>query len=282
MIEIITDSTCDIPDDLVKQYGITIIPHYIIWGNKQYRDRVDMQPIEFYERMVTDPEYPTSSQASVADFKKVFEEVAAKGATEIIALTVSSAMSGAFQMASEAAKLVNVPVSVVDGKSPTMSLGWQALAAARARDAGMKVNEILTMLDDLKTKLVQYVAMESLEYLQKGGRIGNAVKWVGSVLKIRPLVEINHKTGLVEPAALSRTHKGVIDLMYNKFFDHFKGKQKLHVAVMHGNILEEAEEMAERIRQEWNPVELIINITGPVLGINTGPGAMALCGYAED
>jgi fatty acid-binding protein DegV len=74
----------------------------------------------------------------------------------------------------------------------------------------------------------------------------------------------------------------VIDLMYNKFFEHFKGKQKLHVAVMHGNILKEAEEMAERIRQEWNPVELIINITGPVLGINTGPGAMALCGYAED
>lgn len=282
MIGIISDSTCDIPDELVQQHGITIIPHYIIWGNQQYRDRVDMQPLEFYKRIVTDPDYPSSSQASIADFKKVYEEVAAKGATEIIALTVSSAMSGAFQMASEAAKLVSVPVSVVDGKSPSMSLGWQVLAAARARDAGMKVNEILAMLEDLKKKLVQYVAMESLEYLQKSGRIGNAVKWVGSILKIRPLVSINHSSGLVEPASLSRTHKGVIDLMYKKFFEHFKGKKKLHVAVMHGNIPEEAEKLAERIRYEFNPVELIINITGPILGISTGPAAMALCGYADD
>jgi len=282
MIGIISDSTCDIPDELVQQHGITIIPHYIIWGNQQYRDRVDMQPLDFYKRIVTDPDYPSSSQASIADFKKVYEEVAAKGATEIIALTVSSAMSGAFQMASEAAKLVSVPVSVVDGKSPSMSLGWQVLAAARARDAGMKVNEILAMLEDLKKKLVQYVAMESLEYLQKSGRIGNAVKWVGSILKIRPLVSINHSSGLVEPAFLSRTHKGVIDLMYKKFFEHFKGKKKLHVAVMHGNIPEEAEKLAERIRYEFNPVELIINITGPILGISTGPAAMALSGYAED
>jgi DegV family protein with EDD domain len=211
MIRIITDSTCDIPDNLIKQYDITIIPHYIIWGNQQYRDRVDMQPVDFYQRIKTDLDYPTSSQASIEDFKKVYEEVAAKGASEIIALTVSSAMSGAYHMASEAAKLVRVPVSVVDGKSPSMSLGWQVLAAARARDAGMKVGEILAMLDELKTRLVQYVAMESLEYLQKSGRIGNAVKWVGSVLKIRPLISINHKTGLVEPASLSRTHKGVID-----------------------------------------------------------------------
>lgn len=283
MIGIIADSTCDIPDELIKRYGITIIPHYIIWGNQQFRDRVDMQPLDFYKRLLTDPKYPTSSQASIADFKRTYEEVAAKGATEIITLTVSSAMSGAYQMASEAAKLVDVPVRVVDGKSPTMSLGWQVLTAARASEAGMKVDEILIILENLKNKLVQYVAMESLEYLQKSGRIGHAVKWVGSVLKIKPLVSINHKTGLVEPASLSRTHKGLIDQMYNKFFDHFKeGSKNLHVAVMHGNILQEAEELAERIRLEFNPVELIINITGPVLGISTGPGALALCGFADE
>jgi len=282
LIEIVTDSTCDIPDELVRQYGITIIPHYIIWGNDQFRDRVDMQPLDFYQRLAVDPVYPSSSQASIADFKQVFESVAAKGASEIIALTVSSAMSGAYHMACEAAKLMDIPVSVVDGKGPTMSLGWQALAAARARDAGMMVKDILKMLEDMKKKLVQYVAMDSLEYLQKSGRIGNAVKWVGSVLKIRPLVSINHKTGLVEPAALSRTHKGVIDLMYNKFFEHFKDAGNLHIAVMHGNALKEAEAMAERIRLEFNPVELLINMTGPVLGISTGPGAMALCGYSDD
>ena len=281
MIGIVTDSTCDIPDDLIRQYDITVIPHYIIWGNDQYRDRVDMQAEEFYNRLVTDPIYPSSSQASVADFKRVFETVAGKGATEIIALTVSSAMSGAYQMACEAAKLIGIPVSVVDGKGPTMSLGWQVLAAARARDAGIEVKNILSMLEGLKKQLVQYVAMDSLEYLQKSGRIGNAVKWVGSMLKIRPLISINHKTGLVEPAALARTHKGVIDLMYNKFYDHFKDATNLHVAVLHGNILDEAKLMADRVTKELKPVELILNMTGPVLGISTGPGAMALCGYVE-
>lgn len=282
MIGIITDSTCDIPDALIEQYGITIIPHYIIWGDEQFRDRVDMTPLEFYKRLEVDPVYPSSSQAGIPDFQKTYEEVAAKGATEIITLTVSSAMSGAYHMACEAARLVKIPVSVVDGKGPTMSLGWQVLAAARARDAGMEVKKILTMLEDLKKKLVQYVAMDSLEYLQKSGRIGNAVKWVGSLLKIQPLVSINHHSGLVEPAAMARTHKQLVEMLYQKFFAQLRSHNRLHIAVLHGNSLAEAEALAERIRAEFNPVELILNITGPVLGISTGPGALALCGYSEE
>lgn len=281
MIGIVTDSTCDIPDDLIKKYDITIIPHFIIWGTEQFRDRIDLQPIDFYRRLVTDPVYPSSSQAGIPEFKKAYEDLILKGINEIITLTVSSAMSGAYHMAQEAAKLVNIPVSVVDGKGPTMSLGWQVLAAARARDAGADVKSILAMLEDLKQKLVQYVSMDSIEYLQKGGRIGDAIKWVGSLLKIKPLVSINHRSGRVEPVSLARTHKASVEQMYNKFFEHFKGKKNLHIAVLHGNVLDEAQVLAERIQNEFHPVEMIINITGPVLGINTGPGALALAGYAE-
>jgi len=282
MIGIITDSTCDIPDDLIAKYGITIVPHYVIWGNEQFRDKVDLSVVDFYRRLQTDPVYPSSSQAGIPDFKRAYEEVAGRGFSEIITLTVSSAMSGAYRMASEAATLVDVPVSVVDGKGPTMSLGWQVLAAARARDAGMSVSDILAMLENLKQKLVQYVGMESIEYLKKGGRIGNAVKWLGVMLKIRPLVMINHHTGLVEPVTLARTHKALVESLYKHFSDHFSGKTKMHVAVMHGNVLEEAQQLAERLQADFNPVELLINMTGPVLGINTGPGALALCGYSED
>lgn len=281
MIGIITDSTCDIPDELVKKYDIAIVSHIIVWGTEQFRDRVDIQPVDFYKRLVTDPVYPTSSQAGIPDFLKAYEEQISKGVKEIITLTVSSAMSGAYRMAQEAAKLVKIPVSVVDGKGPTMSLGWQVLAAARMRDAGADMKTILDMLDDLKNRLVQYVCMDSLEYLQKGGRIGDAIKWVGSMLKIKPLVSINHHTGRVEPVSLSRTHKGVVDQMYDKFFAHFKDEKNLHIAVLHGNVLDEALALAERIQNEFHPVELIINMTGPVLGINTGPGALALAGYAE-
>jgi DegV family protein with EDD domain len=185
-------------------------------------------------------------------------------------------------MARTAAKTLNMPVAVVDAKGPTMSLGWQVLAAARARDTGADLNAILNRVEQVRNKLAQFVGMESLEYLQKGGRIGGAVKWVGVLLKVKPLVSINHRTGLVEPVGLARTHTGLVDLLYRKFSEHVNGKKNLRVAVLHGNVLEEAQALAERIRAEYNPIELLINMTGPVLGINTGPGALALCGYAED
>ncbi len=282
MIGIITDSTCDIPEELVDQHGIKIVPQYIIWGDQQYKDRLELSPLEFYQRLETDKNRPTTSQASILDFKSIYEAQNQRGLSELIVLTVSSAMSGTFQMAKEAAKLVNFPVSVVDSKGPTMSLGWQVLAAARARETGADVETILEIIEQVRKRLVQFVALDTLEYLQKGGRIGGAVKWVGGLLHVKPLISINHETGLVEPVSLARTHKSLVENMYKKFFEKLDVSKKLHIAVLHGNALDKAEELAARIQSEYNPVELIINITGPVLGINTGPGALALCGYYED
>ena len=163
-----------------------------------------------------------------------------------------------------------------------MSLGWQVLAAARCRDEGMDLNTILGRLAQVRGKLAQFVAMDSLEYLQHGGRIGGAVKWAGSILNIKPLVSINHQTGLVEPVSLARTHTALVDLLYKKFFERLKGLINPHIAVLHGNVPDQAQALANRIRAEFNPQELLVNITGPVLGLNTGPGALALCGYGED
>lgn len=280
-IAIITDSTCDIPQNLLDQYGIQVVPQVIIWDGQTYRDRIDLQPQEFYERLQRDPHRPTSSLAAINDFVEVYEKAASQGALEIIILTVSAAMSGTYQMALNAAKMVKIPVHVVDGKGPTMSLGWQVLNAARAVQEGLDVKGVLATINSVRERLVQLVAMDSLEYLQKGGRIGGAVKWVGGLLSVKPLVAINHHSGLVEPVSLARSHKPLVEMLYKKFFDRLTAQVGLHIAVLHGNVVEEAESLAERIRQEFNPVELLINTTGPVLGINTGPGALALCGYAE-
>lgn len=280
-IEIITDSTCDIPQPLVEQYNIKIIPQIIIWGEEQFRDRVDLTPEEFYRRLETDPLRPTSSQASAADFQYLYEEAASHGAEEIVVLTVSAAMSGTYQSALNAAKLVSIPVSVVDSKGPTMTLGWQVLAAARAREIGADFKTIIKIVEQVRNRLVQFVCMDTMGYLQKGGRIGNAVKWVGSLLQVKPLVRINHQSGLVEPVTLGRTHRSLVETMYTRFFASLEGRKNMRIAVLHGNALEEAEALVDRIRTEFDPVELIINMTGPVLGINTGPRALALCGYAE-
>lgn len=281
MLAIICDSTCDIPQDMIDRYDIQVVPQYVIWGDEQYRDRVDIQPEEFYQRLVSDNVRPTTSQATIGDFKEAIQSAIEKGASEAIILTVSSAMSGTYEMAKQAADAASIPVSVIDSKGPTMTLGWQVLAAARARDEGTSREEIIEKVAQVRDKLVQVVAMQTLDYLQTGGRIGDAAKWVGTLLRVKPVVTINHQTGRVEPAGLARTYRSLLNMLQKKFFEGIEAGKKLHVAVLHGDALEEAQKLAEQIKKEFDPVELIINITGPVLGINTGPGALALCGYTE-
>jgi len=280
-VEIITDSTCDIPQDLVEQYGIVVIPHFVIWGDQQYLDRIDLQPEEFYARLETDPVRPTSAQATAQVFAEAYAQAVRGGAKEIVVATVSSAMSGAYQMALNAAATVDIPVHVVDSKGPTMSLGWQVLAAARLRAEGGDAAAMLARMAQVRQKLTQIVGMDTLEYLQRGGRIGDAARWIGTMLNIKPVVAINHETGRVEPVAVARTYKNMVDTLYHKFFEKIDTTRPMHIAVLHGNAQVQAKSLAERVCKEYNPVELMINITGPVLGINTGPRALALCGYSE-
>ncbi len=281
MIGIITDSTCDIPQELVDRYGIVVVPLMVNWGEKQYRDRIDLQPAEFYERIVAEPVRPHTSLPSITEFVSAFETAIKGGADELAVLTISSAMSGTYEMAVNALKMVGKPGVVIDSKSPTMGLGWQVLEAARCRDSGMSLGNIVKQLEQVRHRLGLFVGMDSMEFLEYGGRIGNAVRWAGSLLKVKPVVSVNLNTGVVEPEGLARTHNGMVDLLYKKFSETVQGVKNLKVAVLHGNVLKEAEALAERIRSEFKPAELLVNITGPVLGINTGPGALALSGFGD-
>jgi DegV family protein with EDD domain len=129
--------------------------------------------------------------------------------------------------------------------------------------------------------MAQLVTMNSIEYLHKGGRIGNAVRLLGMALRIKPVVYIDHETGTVEIEKAARTSKRAMRALYEGFFERLDTSKPLHIAVMHGGVPDEAQTLADRIRAEFHPQELLINITGPVLGINTGPGALALAGYYE-
>jgi DegV family protein with EDD domain len=281
MIGIITDSTCDIPGALLDQYGIIVVPLTVVWGDQQYRDRVELTPLQFYQRLAHDPQRPTTSVPSVQEFEKAYDQATRRGVDELVILTISSAMSGVYQLAVNFASELKIPTEVIDAKGPTMSLGWQVLAAARARDAGASLPQIVETVGNVRKRLVQFVAMDTLEYLQQGGRIGDAMKWMGVRLHVRPVVSINHETGRVQPVGLARTHRSGVDSLFDRFADSLKGSRDLHVAVLHGNVQAEAEALAERVRSALNPSELLLNMTGPVLGGHTGPGALALCGYGE-
>lgn len=142
--------------------------------------------------MVTYLQHPTTSQASIIGFQQAIQDAIHQGAKEAIILTLSSALSGTYRMAQIAAETADIPVSVVDSKGFSLTLGWQVLVAAHAREIGKNIKGILSQVDQVRNKLALYIAMETLEYLQKGGRIGDAIKWMSTLLHVKPLVSVNN------------------------------------------------------------------------------------------
>jgi DegV family protein with EDD domain len=280
-VALITDSTCDIPGDLIDRYDITVTPLHVIWGDETFRDRVDMEPQAFYRRLKEDSEYPTTAHPTPEGFLATYEKAVREGADEVVVITLSSELSGAFKAASQAATLIDDPVHVFDSKGTTMSLGWQVLAAARARQDGADAREMIETADEIRRGVALYVSLDTLAYLHKGGRIGGAAKFIGSLLDVKPLIYVDHETGKVEAAGRVRTRKRGLRTLYDRFFEQLDTESAMHIAVMHGDAPREAERIAERIEQEYAPAELIVDITGPVLGVHTGPRAIALCGYSE-
>ncbi len=281
-IAILTDSCSDIPSDMADSLGITIIPQVVVWNGVSYRDRIDMQAIEFYSRLKTDPVHPTTSQASVQTFADYFEQARQNGAEEIICYSVSGALSGTIQSATNAAEMSQIPVHLVDTKDATMGQGWQVIAAARKRTQGANVDEILAAGEYVRQHVVMYIYLDTLEYLHRGGRIGNATKFIGMMLNIRPVITVNAQSGLVDPVGIARTRKKGIEQMIDRFFGDLPAGRPLHVCVLDGLARPDAEQIGADIEAKHHPAELIYNTTGPVLGIHTGPGALALAGYAEE
>ncbi len=281
-IALITDSTCDIPEDWRKKYDITVIPLTIIWDNREYLDGVDISPEEFYERLENDPNRPTTSQAGPSVFLKAYQEAADKGYQEILVITISSAMSGTIQSARQAVDQSPIPVHIVDGKNNSMGLGWQIIAAARVRENGGSLQEMLDAAEKVRNNMVYYISLNTMEYLVSGGRVGDAVKFLNSVVKIKPLVLVKPDTGTVGASIPARSRKGAIDGLFKTFFKHLNTTLPMHITVLHNAALEEAQALAERVKQEYNPKELFISIVSPILGVHTGPRAIALCGYAVE
>jgi DegV family protein with EDD domain len=279
-IALITDSTCDLPDTTLKQYDIGMVPLMVIWGTEELRDQVDIKSIEFYERLISDPIHPTTSQPAAAAFVQAVHHAKETGATEAIIFTISSGMSSTYQAAKQIENRMDIPVHIVDSKANSMSLGWQVLAAAHAREAGENLAAMLAAADRVRENLVTLLYVDTLDYLHRGGRISGAAKWAGTVLQLKPQLYVDHHTGEIKLAARTRTRSKAMEALYQSYFQQLDVSKPLHVAVMHGNIPEEAQRIADRIQREYAPVELVVSLTSPVMGIHTGPGAIALCGYS--
>lgn len=280
-IALITDSTCDLPQEYLDKYNIQVVPLTIVWGKDQFRDGVDLSPDEFYNRLESDPVIPTTSQPTPQEMVQAYEKARDNGAEEIVILTISSAMSGTYTSAKKAAEMIDLPVHVGDSKSNSMGLGWQVLAAARARGNGADGKSMLKAAEQACSSMVYMISLDTLEYLHKGGRIGGASHFIGTMLNLKPQITVDHTTGLVEGGRRSRTRKRALMDLYEDFFNQVDENKIMRIAVLHNAALEEAEQIKGKIQEEFSPDELIISIVSPVLGVHTGPRAVAICGYTE-
>ncbi len=280
-IALVTDSTSDIPAEWREKYAIEIVPLTVIFGSQQFLDGIELTATQFYERLSQDAIHPTTSQPSPQAYRDAFDRAVSRGAEQILTITISSGLSGTVESARQAAENYSVPVHVMDSRSTSMGLGWQVLAAARVQEAGGGIKEMMAAVEYARQSMVFYVSLDTIEFLARGGRISEAARFLDSVLHIKPMIYVKTETGTVGAALPSRSRKSAVQSLYKEFFNHLSPGKNLRIAVTHTQALAEAEVLADQIRSEYAPHELIIVIGAPVLGVHVGMKALALIGYAE-
>ena len=275
-IAVVTDSTTYLPTDLVKKHNISIAPQVLIWGEQTYKDGVDIQSQEFFTRLKTTKVMPTTSQVAVVSFQEIFQDLVNKG-YEVLALLVSSKLSGTVQSAMQAKDLMGTArekVHVVDSQSVAMALGFQALTVARAIETGASLSEVKALAEKLHEYTGVFFAVDTLEFLHRGGRIGGAQRFLGTMLNMKPILAI--QDGRVEGIERIRTKSKALDRVLEMVVEKAKGKSPIRIATLHANAADEARALLAKAEQELKPTESIFTEVSPTVGTHAGPGTVGL------
>ncbi len=275
-VALVTDSTSDIPSDLISEYDLTIVPLYVLWGRDQLVDGVDIDQETFFARLPEDPDHPSTSQPTPGDFVRTF---ATLDAEEIVVITLSDALSGTYDSACQAREMVDVPVHVFDSRSLSMGLGWQVLAAARAREDGADARGMITAAESVRERMSVLLTVDTLEYLHRGGRIGAAAKLLGSVVQLKPMLGVNHTCGILEPVEKIRTRKRALSRIVDGTFERVDPERPVHAAVLHGAAPDDARFLLDSVLERCSQVEALMSPITPVLGVHGGPGTVGLAAY---
>lgn len=269
-VHIVTDSTSDIPAELVAQYGITVVPLTIAFGSESYRDGVDLQPDEFFARLQATKQLPTTSQPPPALFQHAYEHLISRG--EVVSVHLSHKLSGTIEAARMAAREVAPDkISVVDSGSVSMGLGMCVLAAARVAQDGGTRELCVAAAESVAARLHVAVAFESLEYLRRGGRIGRARAFLGGLLRLKPILTV--KDGEAFPVTRARSRSKAIDELFALTEKHAPIEE---MVVLHTTTPADVEALAARVRAAYPSVPLHLGRFGPVLGVHGGPGMLGI------
>ncbi len=275
---IVTDSTASLPAEMVAKYGIKVVPLTLSFGNETFRDGVDINSEEFLRRLKVAKQLPTSSQPAIGDFVTLFEEIV-PSCDSIIAILLGSKFSGTYSSAIMAAEMfTQCKITVVDTLSTYMGLGFMVQRAAEAAAAGQSHDEIVAMVKAMVPKMHIILALDTLEYLRRGGRIGGGMAFVGGLLNIKPLLQI--KDGRVEALERVRSKKKA-DQRLIEILAHDVAGKTAHVVLGGVDNPDEMREMEAMVKEQVKPIEFQIVGIGPVLTTHTGPGVVGLVYYTD-
>jgi len=280
-VAVVTDSTAVIPDSALGGLHIPVIPLWLLWDDDRYRDGVDIDPLTFYRRLRERATLPTTSQPSVGEFIDFFRHVAEEKLTDTIVGTfVTGKISGTVDAAkAAAAQLPDLNITVFDSLSTSMGLGFVALAAAKVAEAGGSLERVVEAANSVHERISVLFAVDTLEYLHKGGRIGGAKKLLGTMLNIKPLLHLEN--GYVEALRQVRTKRRALSEMLDTARANLMGKPMEEVAVIDADDREAGDRIAREVQERFNVSTVIRTAVSPVIGTHAGPGTVGLAFYGR-
>jgi DegV family protein with EDD domain len=282
-VAIVTDSLGCLTRELVEQYGIRIVPANVYFGDRVYKDWVDITPTEAYELFLKNPEGWTTSPAPPEDWLKTYRELS-KQTKSILCITVSSKLSAMYNIARQAkeqvkAEIPETTIEVLDSGMAVTAQGLVTLAAARAAEQGKNLTEVVKVAEEMRDKIGFIFLLDTVRYIYRTGRIPKIAALAGSMLNIKPLLTTS--SGVVRFIGAVRSKERGIERMLKIMRDKV-GQNPVHVVVTHAYALDEAQRLRERVLAEFNCAELWISEFSPLLGYATGTGTLGLAFYKED
>ncbi|MDO3409387.1 DegV family protein [Saccharibacillus sp. CPCC 101409] len=275
---IVTDSTADIPDELVERLGITVVPLKVMFGDEALLDGFDIKAPEFYRRLVASNKLPTTSQPSPVEFTAAYQKILDENpGAPIVSIHISTGMSGTFQSATLGHSMLEqeADITLIDSRSASYGFGLMVVRAAEMARAGSTSREIEAEVERLKSARKLYFLVDTLEYLQKGGRIGKAAAVLGALLNIKPILSID-KEGVIYAVEKARGRKKALARVVELFKQDLGAAGRVDVAVGHTADPASADEILALLRQHFDVGEVVYSHIGSVVGTHVGPGCNAI------
>jgi DegV family protein with EDD domain len=278
-VAIVTDSSPNIPENIVKENNINVVPLTVIWGDENFYDGVDITPTEFYQRLEKAKVMPSTSQPSVADFEVLFRSLHEDG-YDILAILISEDLSGTVSSATQAKKMLpEANIEIVNSRTLAMALGFIVLAAARAANQGANIAECKRLAENYINKVGVIFVLDTLEFLHRGGRIGTAKRFMGTLLNVKPVLAV--EDGLIVPLDSVRTQKKALERIVDLIVERTSGQKNIRLATLHANNADTARFILDEALGRIPVVEDVFAEVSPTIGTHAGPGAVGLA-YLHD